>query len=259
MARSMIRFQPFGRMIQWGMEISRRQIQRTTTTTTSHIGEISKNSCTRPARGFRRPRQTWLRLLSQTLTVTQRLLFTPHLIQPRSGFTWEGLVERILRVTRATLFIALSIAPLACARHAAETSDASVCTKDGQCGSGRFCDRGVCAQISADGVVSPYGWECEPPVTEPATDFGPPRIIDKCWGAYLCIEGRCKSCLVGSECTMAKECRAGGDRFLGKYCYAPDAAAPTTAGLDAMATSMVAPPDGGMGSVDPDAGSGSGD
>jgi hypothetical protein len=156
-------------------------------------------------------------------------------------------VERILGVTRATLFIALSIAPLACVRGAAKSSDASVCTKDDQCGIGWFCDRGTCAEISADFAVSPYGAECAPPVTVPASDFGPPRIIDKCRGAYLCLEGRCKSCLVTSECTMSNECRAGGDRYLGKYCWAPDAAAPTTAGLDAMAMSMVAP-DGGIGS-----------
>ena len=156
---------------------------------------------------------------------------------------------KILGVTEVALLIALSIAPFACVRGAAQSSDASACAKDDQCGSGWFCDRGTCAEISAHLDVSPYGAECAPAVTVPASDFGPPRIIDKCRGTYLCREGRCRSCLVTSECTMSTECRAGGDRYLGKYCWAPDAAAPTTAGLDAIGMTMAAP-DGGFGSGD---------
>jgi hypothetical protein len=67
-------------------------------------------------------------------------------------------------------------------------------------------------------------------------------IIDKC-RPYLCVDGRCQSCSATSECTGALECRAGGDRFVGRYCFARGLDAPTTTGLDAVGTTTAAPGD----------------
>jgi hypothetical protein len=58
------------------------------------------------------------------------------------------------------------------------------CTKDEQCGDG-FCDRGRCAPMS---TRSPYGRRCEVLPT-----------IHQC-GVYLCLDGRCRSCVSVAEC-----------------------------------------------------------
>lgn len=58
-----------------------------------------------------------------------------------------------------------------------------VCAKDDQCGDG-FCDRGRCAAI----------WTC-------TVEYGQ-RCPDEqvCGDHYLCIDGRCRSCIADSEC-----------------------------------------------------------
>lgn len=57
------------------------------------------------------------------------------------------------------------------------------CTKDEQCGDG-FCDRGHCAAIWTCTVE--YGQRCEDD--------------QKCGVHYLCLEGRCRSCVTDAEC-----------------------------------------------------------
>lgn len=56
------------------------------------------------------------------------------------------------------------------------------CTKDEQCGDG-FCDRGQCAAI----------WTCH-------TSYGQRCVSDDWCSHYLCLEGRCRSCISTAEC-----------------------------------------------------------
>lgn len=57
------------------------------------------------------------------------------------------------------------------------------CTKDEQCGDG-FCDRGRCGAIWTCTVE--YGQRCE--------------NDEKCGVHYLCMDGRCRSCVSDGEC-----------------------------------------------------------
>jgi hypothetical protein len=61
------------------------------------------------------------------------------------------------------------------------------CTKDDECGDG-FCDRGRCAAIWT--YSERYGQRCE--------DDG------RCGSSYLCIDGRCRSCVSDEECTRTE-------------------------------------------------------
>src|SRR6478609_9908650 len=65
------------------------------------------------------------------------------------------------------------------------------CHADSACGAG-FCDRGVCRAVA--GV---YGRTCK------AAPRGPDGLRDgklSVCGAYLCIDGRCRSCQSDGEC-----------------------------------------------------------
>lgn len=76
------------------------------------------------------------------------------------------------------------------ARDAPRRSGAA-CSSDAQCGSG-FCDAGVCAVPS--GV---YGSRCLPaPRGEDAVRDGK---LNAC-GAYVCGDGRCRSCESARQC-----------------------------------------------------------
>lgn len=71
-----------------------------------------------------------------------------------------------------------------CPRHAlSKNVPKRACTKDEQCGDG-FCDRGQCAAIWTCYVE--YGQRCEED--------------QKCGAYYLCLDGRCRSCVADSEC-----------------------------------------------------------
>jgi hypothetical protein len=60
------------------------------------------------------------------------------------------------------------------------------CTKDDECGDG-FCDRGRCAAIWT--YHEQYGQRCE---------------WDRWCGGYLCIDGRCQSCVSDEECARTE-------------------------------------------------------
>lgn len=106
------------------------------------------------------------------------------------------------------------------------TAIGEACARDADCQS-VFCDRGRCAQPL--GAVN-YGIECEPP---------PPRDRVMPCGAYICADGRCRSCQSDAECTYwmgAEKCTTFGDDIPGKQCGrnvegippTPPAAPPTT-------------------------------
>lgn len=57
------------------------------------------------------------------------------------------------------------------------------CTKDDECGDG-FCDRGRCAAIWTGGES--YGQKC--------------GRDERCAAVYLCLDGRCRSCVSDDEC-----------------------------------------------------------
>src|SRR5262249_31272263 len=59
------------------------------------------------------------------------------------------------------------------------------CTGDAQCGDG-FCDRGRCAPLWSGDPA--YGKRCEASSADP------------CSGRYLCLQGRCRSCVSDAEC-----------------------------------------------------------
>lgn len=80
------------------------------------------------------------------------------------------------------------------------------CTKDDECGDG-FCDRGRCAAIWT-GYAS-HGQRC--------------RNNDDCL-VYLCLEGRCRSCVSDAECVdepdnQDPECKASSSIPEARGCY----------------------------------------
>jgi hypothetical protein len=69
--------------------------------------------------------------------------------------------------------------------------DAAICSADGECRSG-FCDKGQCAEPQGT-----FGATCTP---APRTSEGfRDGKLHTC-GAYLCIDGRCRSCSSDSQC-----------------------------------------------------------
>jgi hypothetical protein len=101
------------------------------------------------------------------------------------------------------------------------------CGNDGDCGDARWCDRGTCAAERPEG--NPYGARCFLADVDPATGERDYRG-DVCAG-YLCIDGRCRSCLETSECSEFSDpvsCETGGrpGKSCGDYSFqAPDATA----------------------------------
>ena len=83
-----------------------------------------------------------------------------------------------------------SVQPAATAAAAPQV-ELPKCAGDRDCASG-FCDRGVCAVPA--GV---YGRPCEP---APRTKDGLRDAMLNVCGAYLCIEGRCRSCGSDEQC-----------------------------------------------------------
>lgn len=57
------------------------------------------------------------------------------------------------------------------------------CTKDTECGDG-FCDRGRCAAL----------WSCRQTYSRPC------EATSGCGPRYLCLDGRCRSCISNAEC-----------------------------------------------------------
>jgi len=95
------------------------------------------------------------------------------------------------------------------------------CIQDADCPSS-FCDRGICAKPVSE---AHYGIECEPVTPyalSPPPPPPPPGMVSsgrrsvpatEC-GAYLCVEGRCRSCQSDDECGYwrgAPFCFAGVD------------------------------------------------
>lgn len=95
------------------------------------------------------------------------------------------------------------------------------CSKDADCAPG-FCDRGFCAQVVE---AHKYGIECvpeppyvPPPPLPPGFKEGPPRDLNDCI-AYRCMEGRCRSCQIDSECGAGSTCEHT-EGFPGRTCGA---------------------------------------
>lgn len=102
------------------------------------------------------------------------------------------------------------------------------CKNDGECGDG-FCDRGQCASIWTWTQI--YGQRCDAihlfhsgscpasasSPTEPKCDQMP-----LCAGGYLCIDGRCRSCVSNAECfNGGGVCSPAGSRPTGRACGIP--------------------------------------
>jgi hypothetical protein len=156
-------------------------------------------------------------------------------------------VEKAPGVSRPLLCIAFSILSISCSSTASKNgNDRAICEKDDQCAAGQFCDRGICAITSTDPTLSPYGIECVPTIVAPGDDVSPPQAIGRCRNIYLCVDGRCRSCAARSDCQGSRECRTGGGRYSGEYCWDPNQGPPSALGLDAMGMTNPAPnPDGG--------------
>ncbi len=74
----------------------------------------------------------------------------------------------------------------------ATTACDSSCSKDSECESDEFCDRvGTCEEVKLD---VRYGTPCDE-----STYDGMDRDLNTC-AAYLCREGRCRSCESDGEC-----------------------------------------------------------
>lgn len=100
----------------------------------------------------------------------------------------------------------------------AESAEKRSCVMDGDCWPD-FCDRGICA---APGRGN-YGRECTPPAPPrpdpplpPGTVPGLPSAADRC-AAYLCLDGRCRSCQSNADCESGSTC-AHVDGWPGKRC-----------------------------------------
>lgn len=74
-----------------------------------------------------------------------------------------------------------------CPQHAlSKNVPKRACANDEQCGDG-FCDRGHCAAIWTCNLE--YGQRCEEP--------------QRCGAYYVCVDGRCRSCISDSECNSS--------------------------------------------------------
>lgn len=83
------------------------------------------------------------------------------------------------------------------------------CSQDADCQTA-FCDRGLCAQPF---LPVEYGHACEPPQNRH-------ERVRTC-GAYICAEGRCRSCQSDAEClywTGSEACAAFRGPDAGKTC-----------------------------------------
>lgn len=103
-----------------------------------------------------------------------------------------------------------------------ESPEKRACVRDDECAPD-FCDRGVCATPGK----ALYGRdECEPdpppspplPPPPPGMKWGPKAGFpeSEC-GAYLCIDGRCRSCKYNAECGGDLVCKSWPD-FPGRSC-----------------------------------------
>src|SRR5262249_35905880 len=99
-----------------------------------------------------------------------------------------GKGRSTLQVKR--LAAALLIA-VACMRQQPVAASDGKCRREADCASG-FCDRGACQKPS--GV---YGRPCTP---GPGTKSGLRAPMPHVCGAYLCLDGRCRSCNSDEEC-----------------------------------------------------------
>lgn len=112
---------------------------------------------------------------------------------------------------------------------------AGACTSDTECGDG-FCDRGQCAAIWT--WTEFYGQKCESlrlyhsrlcpthgagASAERRCDLMPP-----CGSQYLCIEGRCRSCVSNAECLFngGGFCFDGHNNPHARWCGIPGAPTP---------------------------------
>jgi hypothetical protein len=98
------------------------------------------------------------------------------------------------------------------------------CANDSECGDG-FCDRGTCAPIWTWTQI--YGQRCDAlhfyhPETCPSTAAGPRCDLMPSCGGYLCLDGRCRSCVSHDECVdllgPRGECSDPGDSRAGRGC-----------------------------------------
>jgi len=98
-----------------------------------------------------------------------------------------------------------------------------VCSNDSECSGGAFCDQGRCAMSSPQLA---FGMRCVPP---PRTALGTVDAKLGTCGAYLCIDGRCRSCSSDAQClgdSGAPLCQAIPDRP-GRRCGGPAPGVPT--------------------------------
>lgn len=111
--------------------------------------------------------------------------------------------------------------------------DAGGCVVDRDCATG-FCNRGECVEPSEG---SPLGQECTVP-RDPYT--GEPQYRFSACQAYLCLDGKCRSCQSDSECNAR-----GGDVQVS--CRAAEGRPGMACGRDAPSSEIeqAPPPDGG--------------
>src|SRR4051812_28675321 len=136
------------------------------------------------------------------IAMTQTVLSiatTPHGATGSSTAAPEGKRSIAADAARSPrmlrLLIAAALCLLACLNAACWSATASrqaaTCKTDAECGS-EFCDSGRCSQPR--GV---YGTKCIPaPHTPEGIRDGK---LSTC-GAYLCIDGRCRSCSSSAQC-----------------------------------------------------------
>ena len=143
---------------------------------------------------------------------------------------------------RALVVMGLSLAAVGCSDDeapaprdggvdAGTAADASArCNRDDDCGSG-FCDRaGRCQAVDEP---TRFGMECSVPARVPqGYAIG---LLNTC-GAYLCLEGRCRSCMEDAECQIeynAPACRQLGTTRgyrCGDYSQVPETQEPPARG-----------------------------
>jgi len=134
-----------------------------------------------------------------------------------SKFRRESGAANRAKAALATLLALTATACGASSKEAADCSsracdDAGPASADARsgCASDQECDTGFCDRTGACGEPdfgSGFGTPCTRP---PETALGTPESkLDTC-GAYLCLEGRCRSCVDDRECQLeldAPQCR----------------------------------------------------
>jgi hypothetical protein len=141
-----------------------------------------------------------------------------------------AVTNRTALASSAVLLALLAV--LACSRVSADADGPAVqlaearqadgaeaevsCATDGDCASG-FCDRARCA---AKFDPRHYGWECDES-SLPADNPIRASKLRVC-GAYVCREGRCRSCLSNADCSGGGVCQRSHDPATpGWFCGAP--------------------------------------